>query len=62
MDSTESLSAPKQGDGGVRVGVKKSAGGETQAYETDRVIEGDCIAVMNAMPEGVADLVFADPP
>jgi modification methylase len=44
------------------VGVKKSAGGETQAYETDRVIEGDCIAVMNAMPEGVADLVFADPP
>ena len=28
----------------------------------DRIILGDCIAAMNAMPEGCADLVFADPP
>jgi len=28
----------------------------------DRVIEGDCIEVMNALPEACADLVFADPP
>ena len=28
----------------------------------DQVIEGDCIARMNALPEGCADLVFADPP
>ena len=28
----------------------------------DLVIEGDCIARMNALPEGCADLVFADPP
>ncbi|HEY2071430.1 MAG TPA: site-specific DNA-methyltransferase [Rhizomicrobium sp.] len=28
----------------------------------DRVIEGDCIENMNALPEGCADLVFADPP
>src|SRR6202012_5974946 len=28
----------------------------------DRVIEGDCVANMNALPEGCADLVFADPP
>ncbi|HEX3673417.1 MAG TPA: site-specific DNA-methyltransferase [Rhizomicrobium sp.] len=28
----------------------------------DRIIEGDCIAAMNALPEGCADLVFADPP
>jgi modification methylase len=28
----------------------------------DRVIEGDCIEAMNGLPEGCADLVFADPP
>ena len=28
----------------------------------DRVIEGDCITNMNALPEGCADLIFADPP
>ena len=28
----------------------------------DRVIEGDCIETMRALPKGCADLVFADPP
>jgi modification methylase len=28
----------------------------------DRVIEGDCVKNMNALPEGCADLIFADPP
>lgn len=28
----------------------------------DTVIEGDCIDVMNALPDGCADMVFADPP
>ena len=28
----------------------------------DRVVEGDCIKNMNALPEGCADLIFADPP
>jgi modification methylase len=28
----------------------------------DRVIEGDCIKSMNALPEACADLIFADPP
>jgi len=28
----------------------------------DLVIEGDCIARMNALPKGCADLIFADPP
>ena len=28
----------------------------------DQVIEGDCVARMNALPQGCADLVFADPP
>ncbi|MGH6871056.1 MAG: site-specific DNA-methyltransferase [Rhizomicrobium sp.] len=28
----------------------------------DRVLEGDCVESMQALPEGCADLVFADPP
>src|SRR5580692_1709980 len=28
----------------------------------DQVIEGDCVARMNALPEACSDLVFADPP
>ncbi len=28
----------------------------------DRVIEGDCVETMRALPAGCADLVFADPP
>ena len=28
----------------------------------DRIIEGDCVAEMAALPEGSIDLVFADPP
>src|ERR1700691_2298236 len=30
--------------------------------ELDQVIEGDCVARMDALPEMSADLVFADPP
>jgi modification methylase len=28
----------------------------------DRIIEGDCVAAMNALPEGSVDMIFADPP
>ena len=28
----------------------------------DQVIEGDCVESMRALPDGIADLVFADPP
>lgn len=28
----------------------------------NRIIVGDCVAAMNALPQGCADLVFADPP
>jgi len=28
----------------------------------DEIIQGDCVAVMNAMPEACVDLIFADPP
>ncbi|MEM8791615.1 MAG: site-specific DNA-methyltransferase [Pseudomonadota bacterium] len=30
--------------------------------KTDRVIEGDCIEAMAALPDGSIDMVFADPP
>ena len=31
-------------------------------FKLDQVIEGDCVESMRALPEGCADLVFADPP
>jgi modification methylase len=41
---------------------KKSDGVDSRAFETDRIVQGDCVAAMRAMPEGIADIVFADPP
>src|SRR3982751_5546031 len=35
---------------------------ESTDFEANRIIQGDCVAAMNAMPEGVADIIFADPP
>ena len=32
------------------------------SLKLDSVIEGDCVERMQALPEGFADLVFADPP
>ena len=32
------------------------------ALETDRILVGDCIAMMNSLPAGSVDLIFADPP
>ncbi|MBM3566039.1 MAG: site-specific DNA-methyltransferase, partial [Alphaproteobacteria bacterium] len=31
-------------------------------FKADRIIVGDCIQEMNALPEGSVDMVFADPP
>ena len=38
--------------------VKRIALGDA----VDRVLEGDCARIMQSLPEGCADLVFADPP
>jgi modification methylase len=35
---------------------------ETEEFRPNTVIEGDCIAAMNALPAAIADLLFADPP
>ena len=32
------------------------------AFETDRLIQGDCVAGMRGLPEASVDLAFADPP
>ena len=41
--------------------TKNVAAGQS-TLPLDKVIQGDCIAEMNAMPEGSVDLIFADPP
>src|SRR3954463_1871697 len=33
-----------------------------KALHLDTIIEGDCIAAMNALPPGSVDMIFADPP
>ena len=30
--------------------------------KTNRILVGDCVEVMNGLPEGSVDMVFADPP
>src|SRR5258708_6532228 len=41
---------------------RKSADTDSRGDSVARIIEGDCIAAMKALPAGAADLVFADPP
>ncbi|HSF91994.1 MAG TPA: site-specific DNA-methyltransferase [Paracoccaceae bacterium] len=36
--------------------------GTRSALPLDQIIAGDCIDVMNSLPEGSVDLIFADPP
>ncbi len=35
---------------------------EAQKLPLNQVLDGDCIKVMNSLPEGSVDLIFADPP
>ncbi|RMF71623.1 MAG: site-specific DNA-methyltransferase [Alphaproteobacteria bacterium] len=41
---------------------EKRSGPQDASLPLDRILEGDCIEVMNALPEGSVDLIFADPP
>lgn len=36
--------------------------GARSALPLDQIVAGDCIDVMNSLPEGSVDLIFADPP
>jgi modification methylase len=49
----------KSARAGSRVSAKESG---RSALRVDHIIHGECVSGMNALPEGIADLVFADPP
>src|SRR5215210_4599952 len=40
----------------------RSADAESSMLPTDTILVGDCIEMMNALPAGSVDLIFADPP
>ncbi|MBI1417030.1 MAG: site-specific DNA-methyltransferase [Limimaricola sp.] len=40
----------------------KTTSGRASALPLDTILDGDCIAQMNALPEASVDLIFADPP
>jgi modification methylase len=42
--------------------MKKNTGAGAAALPLNSILDGDCIEVMNSLPEGSVDLVFADPP
>ncbi len=42
--------------------MTKTKAPEAAVLPLDRIIDGDCIAVMNSLPAGSIDLIFADPP
>lgn len=46
-----------------RVSARKSkAAVKTAVVEADRLIRGDCISAMAALPDACVDMIFADPP
>ena len=49
--------------GGVRTATTADKGDEVSTTDgIDRIVVGDCVEIMNALPEGGVDMVFADPP
>ena len=42
--------------------MAQSANAESPMLPLDTVLVGDCIDLMNALPAGSVDLIFADPP
>ncbi|WP_323035069.1 site-specific DNA-methyltransferase [Pararhodobacter sp.] len=40
----------------------KTRAPEARALPLDQILAGDCIEIMNGLPEGSVDLIFADPP
>ena len=60
------MKAFRQGDhrDAERLLADTGLGGRVAAprLETDRILVGDCIEMMNSLPAGSVDLIFADPP
>ncbi len=46
----------------IKAKTTRSTGGSVADLPLNQIIEGDCVAAMNALPEGSVDLIFADPP
>jgi modification methylase len=42
--------------------VTKTKAKEAEVLPLNQILDGDCIEVMNGLPEGSVDLIFADPP
>ncbi len=42
--------------------AKKKTNGGARALPLNQIIDGDCVEVMNGLPESSVDLIFADPP
>ena len=34
----------------------------SDAIPLNKVLHGDCVEIMNSLPEGIVDVIFADPP
>src|SRR4051812_50029126 len=47
---------------GKRLSTPAESGATLKQHQLDSIMEGDCIAAMNALPAGSVDLLFADPP
>ncbi|MDB4054260.1 site-specific DNA-methyltransferase, partial [Octadecabacter sp.] len=42
--------------------TKKMLQADAPALPRNSILDGDCIDIMNSLPEGSVDLIFADPP
>ena len=42
--------------------TKESCAAAARPLPLNRILAGDCIEIMNSLPEGSIDLIFADPP
>ena len=47
---------------GKRLATPARDGAALTQLNLDSIMEGDCIAAMNALPAGSVDMIFADPP
>ncbi len=61
MQTTDGAPVREKTDSGKPTG-KAGWGNFSERLPLDRVLVGDCVSVMNALPEQSVDVIFADPP
>ena len=42
--------------------IKEQRAATARPLPLNQILAGDCIEIMNSLPEGSVDLIFADPP